>query len=60
MTRIFYKGYVEIEIDEDRGVVWVNDEQGICRIRICNVDRLKERIKGKYPSIDVRAMIPKL
>jgi len=58
-TRIIYKGYVEIEADEQRGVIWVNGEQGICRIRICNITRLHDRIKGQiHPNIDVRACDP--
>lgn len=44
MTERLFHGYVEIEADLKRGIIWVNDGDGICRLRICRIPRLAERI----------------
>lgn len=46
MPKTIFKGPVEIDADLVRGVLWINDgTNGACRLRICNIKDLKERIE---------------
>jgi len=52
-------GPVQIQVDENRGVIWVNSgKDGRCLIRICNIPNLEEMLLERTGPwmIDVRSI----
>ena len=53
---IAYEGPVEIQVDPNRGVVWVNSgKDGHCLIRICQIDQKLHLLKKGLWTVDVMA-----
>ncbi len=59
MPATIYTGKVTVELDEERGVVWVNVEEGFCIIRICQIDKKSvaqfSKSKSGVPNLDIIA-----
>lgn len=48
VPRDVYNGPVQIQVDENRGVIWVNSgKDGRCLIRICKIPNLTEMLNRR-------------
>lgn len=56
VPRDVYNGPVQIQVDENRGVIWVNSgKDGRCLIRICKIPNLTEMLNRRLWVIDIVA-----